>query len=344
MPRRFSNLALAVALCLPAVSRAALIVNPPRPITHRVTVQLIQTATSEGSPTATVFGNTAQRAAIESYIDVIWAQAGIDVQVLPTVVPYNSTFAYQGTEDPRPSGDLSRIITQAGNAGGILHPDPTVIDMFFVNVVPGWGPKSESWVNGIGNLGRDGIALFVGQNALTTISGLERIAHWAAHEIGHNLGLKHLPDGTPNLMNETRVSQHLDDAQIAAIFQTQYRDDDIAYIPAGGTKLLQLLPPLLAGDYNRDGVVDAADFTVWRNAMGTGLLHPMVDGNGDGVIDVGDYTAWKSNYGLSSSGIGGIATGNLPAVPEPAAWCLMAPALAVVGLVRRRRQSLPAIS
>ena len=334
MPRRFPHLALAVALCLPAVSRAALIVNQPRPITHRVTVQLVQTATDEGSPAATVFGNAAQRAEIESYVNVILSQAGIDVQFLPTIVPYNSTFAYQGTENPRPAGDLNRIISQATTAGGILHPDSHVIDMFLVKVVPGWGPRNESWVGGIANLGRDGIALAVGQNALSDTSGMERIAHWVAHEIAHNLGLKHVPAGTPNLLNESRVSQQLDDQQIAAIFQSQYRDDSVAYIPAGGTGFPQLLPPLIAGDYNRDGVVDSADFTLWRNAVSTGFYHPMVDGNGDGVIDHGDYTTWKANYGLVAGGVGGIASASQSNVPEPATWISLLVAAALSALFR----------
>ena len=69
---------------------------PRTPITHRVTVQLIQTALDNGASSATVFGTATQRASIEAGIDKIWAQAGIDVLFLPDVVRYNDTFAYQG--------------------------------------------------------------------------------------------------------------------------------------------------------------------------------------------------------------------------------------------------------
>ena len=55
---------------------AAIIVDPPQPLTRRVTVQLIQTALDNGSSPATAFGNSTQRADIEASIDSIWAQAG----------------------------------------------------------------------------------------------------------------------------------------------------------------------------------------------------------------------------------------------------------------------------
>ncbi len=66
------------------------------------------------------------------------------------------------------------------------------------------------------------------------------------------------------------------------------------------------------GDYNFDGVVDAADYTVWRDSFGqtgTGLA---ADGDGDGQIDEGDYAVWKLYFGVRSDGAGGTA-----AVPEP---------------------------
>ena len=66
------------------------------------------------------------------------------------------------------------------------------------------------------------------------------------------------------------------------------------------------------GDYNFDGVVDAADFTVWRDAEGsTTVAEP--DGNGDGVVDMLDYNLWKSNFGTTTvSGASSATT-----VPEP---------------------------
>ncbi|MFG0304744.1 MAG: dockerin type I domain-containing protein [Phycisphaerales bacterium JB040] len=62
----------------------------------------------------------------------------------------------------------------------------------------------------------------------------------------------------------------------------------------------------LAGDYNDDGVVDAADFTVWRDNLGQ-LVSPAEfyqlagDYNSDGLVDAADYTVWRSNH---SGGVG----------------------------------------
>lgn len=49
------------------------------------------------------------------------------------------------------------------------------------------------------------------------------------------------------------------------------------------------------GDYNLDGVVNAADFTVWRDADLT--QDQRADGNDDNVVDQGDYELWAENYG-----------------------------------------------
>lgn len=70
----------------------------------------------------------------------------------------------------------------------------------------------------------------------------------------------------------------------------------------------------LTGDYNGDGVVNAADYTVWRDSDGSELLLA-ADGNGDNVIDADDLTVWSNNFGATlpaaSSAIPEAATGTL---------------------------------
>ncbi len=66
------------------------------------------------------------------------------------------------------------------------------------------------------------------------------------------------------------------------------------------------------GDYNFDGMVDAADYNVWRDAVGSTLVAEP-DGNGDGVVDALDYNLWKSNFGT----ITGNGTSLAMTVPEP---------------------------
>jgi hypothetical protein len=95
------------------------------------------------------------------------------------------------------------------------------------------------------------------------------------------------------------------------------------------------------GDYNGDLVVDAADYTVWRNLLNTSVPPgTSADGTGpggipDGFIDELDYTFWKERYGNTASGSGSLA---YQLVPEPTASAILfLSALGVLGLTRRAR-------
>jgi cyclophilin family peptidyl-prolyl cis-trans isomerase len=75
------------------------------------------------------------------------------------------------------------------------------------------------------------------------------------------------------------------------------------------------------GDYNRDGVVNAADYIVWRNSRGTTVQVGTLVGNGadgdrNGIINDSDYTIWRANIGnvrgISSSGSGSDAGSTVP--------------------------------
>jgi hypothetical protein len=92
----------------------------------------------------------------------------------------------------------------------------------------------------------------------------------------------------------------------------------------------------LAGDYNFNGVVDAADFVLWRKTVGqigTGLPS---DGNGNGVIDQSDYTVWRTHFGQQLAGGGGANAGFSPAVPEPHSVLLLLGIAATISVYRFR--------
>jgi N-acetylmuramoyl-L-alanine amidase len=67
-----------------------------------------------------------------------------------------------------------------------------------------------------------------------------------------------------------------------------------------------VVPPPNA-DFNGDGTVDAADFTVWRDSMGS-VVTPGERGDADfdGQVDDVDYSIWKQQFG-TSPGAGGAA-------------------------------------
>lgn len=95
---------------------------------------------------------------------------------------------------------------------------------------------------------------------------------------------------------------------------------NVTYVgePGGGTD----------GDYNGDGVVDARDYTVWRDNLGSDATLP--NDPTPGSVDADDYDTWVSNYGQTS----GAAAAGSPA-PEPAAWVLSVLAVGAIGVRRR---------
>jgi GH35 family endo-1,4-beta-xylanase len=91
------------------------------------------------------------------------------------------------------------------------------------------------------------------------------------------------------------------------------------------------------GDYNADGSVDAADYVVWRNTLGTNDLR--ADGNGDKSIDELDFAVWKSTFGM----VYGSGAGAFHTVPEPSSITLLAVGTTLC-IVRRRRRPLPSVA
>jgi hypothetical protein len=316
--------AFALALCTViwlAEDVAALTVNPAQPITKQVSVQIIQTALDNGTTPATVFGNAVQTAAIEADIDLVWVQAGIDINFLPTVNRFNSTFAYQGNAGSgvRPQGDLGTIVANA-RAAGVLNPDPQVIDMFLLNVVPAFAPLDEAHVAGLSYISGNGVTGFVGDNLLAW-GAFDTVAGVFAHEIGHNLGLNHVSD-TTNLMNPTPSSQKLDASQIA--------------IARASTFARAFATPIVVGDYNGNGIVDQADYVVWRNTLNQTGVGLAADGNANGLIDAGDYSVWRSHLGnRSGSGAGTSLVDSSAPEPSMAVYVLSLVFLSAARRVRK---------
>lgn len=73
------------------------------------------------------------------------------------------------------------------------------------------------------------------------------------------------------------------------------------------------------GDFNNDGRVDAADYTVWRNNLGGNESVLNGNGNDSGVVDEGDYTLWKSHFGSSSLSTAALTAAGAQ-VPEPVSF------------------------
>ena len=91
----------------------------------------------------------------------------------------------------------------------------------------------------------------------------------------------------------------------------------------------------IEGDYNGNGVVDAADYAIWRDSKGAAGLPGDLAGDGDdgtgtgtpdGMVDESDYAFWSARFGATTplgSGSGSTA-GVAAVVPEPAGFVLLA--------------------
>lgn len=200
-----SRLPLLVLLFASAVlapsNAAALVIDPPQTITHEVTVHVIHVRDDAGNNPAPLLGSALQQAAIETFIDQIWAQAGIDIMFESSVTTWDDTFGLQGSGSPRPTSDLSQMMSDA-SGDGVLSSDPNVLNMFFVDVVPGSSQSGDNTVNGLAFVGGNGSALWVGPNLPGFGAGQEVVASVLSHEIGHNLGLSHIVEDF-NLMQSS---------------------------------------------------------------------------------------------------------------------------------------------
>ena len=96
-----------------------------------------------------------------------------------------------------------------------------------------------------------------------------------------------------------------------------------------------------SGDFNGDGVVDAADYTLWRDNSGSTGFAPFTlgDGNGDGSVTIEDYNIWRSQFGQTVGS--SLQSSDAATVPEPSA---IATAIALgtccILLLARRRQGV----
>ena len=244
---------------------AEVVVNPPQAITHRIEIQPIRTRKAAGA-TATIFGLSVEETYIKAQVDRVWAQAGVRIDWLPAV-DYTNDFAYDGSPDdysstPRPDGHLDMIVNSAGSPPKSAN--PVVLDMFFVEIVPGFEQLPANAANGDAFSDRNGAAIHVGDDLPGFEGGRDVVAKIAASLIGLNLGLGETAGD--NLMNSGGTSGRLTPAQKPIIFTNNTGVD--------GFDLLQPLP--------------SSEYSQWAasNAVTGG---PAADDEGDGIPNVIEF-------------------------------------------------------
>jgi hypothetical protein len=179
----------------------------------------------------------------------------------------------------------------------------------------GLGPHSSS----------NGLDFFYDVGGSSDFDGLAFVARWNSMQ----------NDGNQSLTYRDVVTVDVTTGEVSRVLFDLNQPLDILADGFGNllivefnSGILQATPNVLQGDYNRDGAVDAADYVVWRDQLGTEGASLVADGNRSGNIDQGDYDVWRTNFGTSAES-SRLSKG---VVPEPAtssilllgaaAWCL----------------------
>jgi hypothetical protein len=111
----------------------------------------------------------------------------------------------------------------------------------------------------------------------------------------------------------------------------------IAVVDNVSLKLIDAIP----GDFNDNGVVDAADYVLWRNQIDFPPKNCMggpcfweADGNLDRKVDSADFDIWRSTFGKAAVAV---SLGQL--VPEPASLLLFGLAFVLTHSTDRTRRT-----
>lgn len=90
------------------------------------------------------------------------------------------------------------------------------------------------------------------------------------------------------------------------------------------------------GDYSDNGIVDAADYVMWRKTVNTTGEGLKADSNNDNVVNVDDYTAWRQNFGHTGlSSTPGSGSRFATSIPEPSSLIVIP-----IAILLRRRWSI----
>ena len=121
----------------------------------------------------------------------------------------------------------------------------------------------------------------------------------AGQSLGASLAIADHETDFFQLSNSTTFAANSHVLVAMNVFLTGLAPSDTVTLSTFTQRLSQSGPSVLAGDFNRNGVVDAADYVVWRKGLGT-------------IYVAADYDVWRTHFG-ATSGAGSLST----AVPEP---------------------------
>jgi hypothetical protein len=176
-----------------------------------------------------------------------------------------------------------------------------------------------SSLNGITFGGSGGIAFIT--NSLTTGPGAD---------LGSTLSLADNETDTFQFTSTSSVPPQSDIFVITNVFLNGLALTDSINLTSFTHRFAQNGPEVLAGDFNQNGLVDAADYVVWRNNVGA-PAGTLPNDTTSGAIGAAQYSLWRTNFGAAAgAGISSVAA----AVPEPASVLVGMWLIAAVSLLR----------
>ena len=148
---------------------------------------------------------------------------------------------------------------------------------------------------------------------------------------GSDVAMLMRKDGGDQVLVLINTRDHSSQVQVPAAWQGSWFDQfsgDAELLTATHTLgayqvLILAAAPLLAGDYNHNGIVDAADYTVWRDGLGTKYTQA-------------DYDVWRAHFGQTAGSGTGASTST--AVPEPATVLMLM--IGITPIICRRHSKM----
>lgn len=264
------------------------------------------------SSTVTLTGTThvAEEIVVQGVLNVA-ESPGIDKSLIADWIHVNSGGVFQiGTQSNRYDAN-DFLVTLTGD-------DPS--EVFNIE---GVGTVANN--NGFLMVASGGRLQFFGKEKLT-YTRLAETAEVGVSQIVVEAAVDRDYDGDIDAADGT-LDWEVGDQIVIASSSDDYRDEEVRNIVAisdqgNGTFLIALNASLnerhygeietygtlqtLHGDFSADGIVDAADYTIWRDNLGDNDESTLNGGgNGTGGVDAGDYALWKTNFGNTTDGAEG---------------------------------------
>jgi hypothetical protein len=143
-----------------------------------------------------------------------------------------------------------------------------------------------------------------------SVGGITHVSDEMTSHVGADLGPTLVSfdnvSGVNQLISTSSFAPQAGMTIVTNVFITGVSSTDSFGLTSFIQQFAQNGPPVLAGDYNTNGAVDAADYVVWRKAN---------------INDQQGYNTWRAHFGESLGGGSGDA--DSVGVPEPAALALM---------------------